>query len=405
MNSRLQLIDLSSDFRRSRDAFISLSKGFSAEDLNLQAADFTSPGKWHLAHTSWFYETFVLAEFYPDYQVFDAAYETLFNSYYNAVGQPYARPHRSLLSRPGLAEVIDYRHYIDRHILQLLKQKEHPQYDEIIARCRLGIQHEKQHQELFFTDLKFCFAFNPLLPKMFAESNEQCSILPKAACNSWLHFDAAVVELGVDASVEHFSFDNESPRHKQYIAAFSLANQLVTNQAYMDFIADGGYQRAELWLSDGWAKVQASNWQHPLYWQRDSASCAWQYYSLSGLQPLVPEAPVCHISAYEADAFATWSQARLPTEFEWEYAVQKAGDQISQLYDQRWQWTSSAYRPYPGFVIADGALGEYNGKFMCNQWVLRGGSCVTPENHTRPSYRNFFYPEDRWQFTGLRLAK
>lgn len=391
------------------------------DDYMLQAEPFTSPPKWHLAHTTWFFETFLLKPFLADFAPIDAHYEVLFNSYYNGVGEQFPRPQRGLLSRPTVQEVEAYRASVDASMSRLLADTHHPHRDEILARTRLGIEHECQHQELFFTDLKYSLAANPTYPAVFppryADTSNQYSPL------RWLPFDGGLAEVGFDG--EDFCFDNELPRHRVYLEPFSLADRLVTNGEYRAFINDGGYERPELWLADGWDSVQRHGWRAPHYWlERDGGALE---YTLFGLQPRNDANPVCHVSGYEAEAYARWAGARLPTEQEWELAAAAAplptggvaeahyhprppralngDDNLQQLYGHCWQWTRSAYTPYPGYRAAEGAIGEYNGKFMSGQWVLRGGSCVSRADHLRPSYRNFFYPGDRWQFSGIRLAR
>lgn len=385
------------------------------EDYGLQAAAFASPPKWHLAHTSWFFETFILKPFVAGYQVIDEHYEHLFNSYYNSVGQQYPRPQRGLLSRPTVKEVMDYRQAVTEAMLTLLSDQQHPELETIEQRCRLGIEHEQQHQELFFTDLKYSFAANPLFP---AYCSEPLSVTDsQSAPLTWQEFEGGLITIGVDSSelsVTRFAFDNESPAHQVFLQPYAIADRLITNQEYQAFIDDGGYERPELWLADGWAQVQEEGWQSPLHWYED------QEFTLHGLVHRIPHAPVCHVSGFEADAYARWAGVRLPTEQEWEHAAPEVAGQgvdsgvyhpmpgqsdNSSWYEQCWQWTASAYRPYPNFKADEGAIGEYNGKFMSNQWVLRGGSCVSNIHHLRSTYRNFFYPEDRWQFSGIRLAK
>jgi ergothioneine biosynthesis protein EgtB len=386
----------------------------SIEDHSLQAEAFTSPPKWHLAHTTWFFETFILVPFLNGYEPENPRYEMLFNSYYNGIGEQFPRPKRALLSRPSLEEIHHYRSTVEAAILQLLADDTHPAREDIHARVRLGIEHECQHQELFFTDIKYSLSINPLSPAFLAAAARTSSD-DSTAPLAWSVVDGGLVSIGHDAA--GFCFDNEQPRHQVYIEPFELARRLVTNGEYAQFIADGGYQRPELWLADGWNTLQRENWTAPLYWRGS------EEYTLEGLVSRSPKSPVTHISGYEAEAYARWAGARLPTEQEWEVAAsiaEPAGTHVvrvhpepadsaeqglQQLYDACWQWTRSAYVPYPGFSPAEGAIGEYNGKFMSNQWVLRGGSCVSSPGHLRPSYRNFFYPEDRWQFTGLRLAR
>jgi len=419
-------------FRSIRNQSVHACESLELEDYGLQAAAFSSPPKWHLAHTSWFFETFILKTYFPGYQVFHESYELLFNSYYNAIGEQYPRPKRGLLSRPTVKEVMAYRQHIDSAMIKLLTQVELGSSigETILQRTKLGLEHEKQHQELFYTDLKYSFSVNPLYPAYASgESFPKCQLVnePKQSSMQWIDYLGGLVEIGVDEHSDYFSFDNESPQHKVFIEPFSLANRLVTNCEFQAFIDDGGYQKPEYWLSDGWAAVQKNNWTQPLYWRNTNEGA--MEFTLYGLQIRQADQPVCHVSGYEADAYANWANERLPTEAEWEFAAKYHAvgnkdvaentlltfhpptsdpekDHVpTQLYDSCWQWTSSAYRPYPGFKVNEGAIGEYNGKFMCNQWILRGGSCVSSAKHLRPSYRNFFYPEDRWQFSGIRLAK
>ncbi|MCL1127260.1 ergothioneine biosynthesis protein EgtB [Shewanella surugensis] len=404
-------------FLDTRQHSILACEALTIEDANLQAATFTSPPKWHLAHTTWFFETFILKTFAPRYKPFHAAYEVLFNSYYQGVGEQYPRAHRGLLSRPHFDEVLTYREVINQVMVNLIEQITHPEHAIIIERCLLGIQHEKQHQELLLTDIKYSLSRNPLLPAVFEHSLcENNTPSPQ----HWIPFDAGLIEIGVNTGELGFAFDNESPKHHVYLTDFSLSNRLVTNGEFQAFIDDGGYQRPELWLADGWSAVQQNRWEQPLYWQIHEGRP--MHYTLFGLQERHDDQPLNHISGFEADAYANWAGARLPTEAEWEHAAKQQvkrqdinissidvhpphNARLLNLYGHCWQWTSSAYRPYPGFKTAKGTIGEYNGKFMCNQWVLKGGSTASPDNHLRASYRNFFYPEQRWQFSGIRLAK
>jgi len=395
------------------------------EDYGLQAMAETSPAKWHLAHTTWFFETFLLKPHLKNYTPLNKQYEYLFNSYYNGVGAQYPRSQRGLLSRPSVDDVYAYRHYVNDAMLELLSD-ESLCSDELINKVILGCHHEQQHQELFFTDLKYSWFQNPLYPVYTHQTENKYKKSNKT--NTWIDIHSDLYEIGFKTAsttslTEQFCFDNELPQHKYYVNGVSISKYLVTNAEYLMFMADDGYKRSELWLSDAWAELQRTQKKHaPLYWVEQEGQ--WFEYSLQGLQSLNLEQPVSHISAYEADAFARWKECRLPTEFEWEAFSQLTGNNQSgqfleselfhpdeELSDapvamgKLWQWTSSAYSPYPGFKTAAGAIGEYNGKFMCNQLVLRGGSCVTSQNHYRHSYRNFFYPSDQWQFTGLRLAK
>ncbi|RTL16480.1 MAG: ergothioneine biosynthesis protein EgtB [Burkholderiales bacterium] len=367
---------------------LALAAPLTDEDAQLQSMPDASPAKWHLAHTTWFFETLVLAPHLPGYRVFDARWPQLFNSYYESLGPRHARPQRGLLSRPSLAEVKAYRAHVDAALADLLPSAPPP----ALSRVELGCHHEQQHQELLLTDILHAFSCNPLLPA-YQPTRPTTVAAPEQA---WLRHVGGIVEVG--HAGPGFAFDNEGPRHAVLLTPFEVSNRLVTCGEYADFIASGGYREPLLWLSDGWATVQAQGWQRPLYWQPDGS-----VFGLHGVQPLDPNAPVMQLSFYEACAFAEWAGARLPTEFEWEAAASLQG--FEQASDQAWQWTRSGYAPYPGYRPAAGAVGEYNGKFMVGQQVLRGGSLATPPGHSRPSYRNFFPPAARWQFSGLRLAR
>jgi ergothioneine biosynthesis protein EgtB len=405
--------ELGERYRQVRRATEQLREPLSAEDCQVQSMDDASPVKWHLAHTSWFFETFVL-EKVVGYRPFHPEFRVLFNSYYYTVGQQHPRPRRGLLSRPTLDEVLAYRAHVDARMLALLEKRDDVDTDIV----ELGLQHEQQHQELILTDVKHMLSCNPLHP-----AYRDCPPAPptRAAPLRWRQFAEGIHWIGHDGC--GFCFDNEQPRHRAFVEAFELASRLVTNEEFLAFLDDGGYERPELWLSDGWNTVQARSWRAPLYWERRDA--AWQVMTPAGLRRLRADEPVCHVSFYEADAFARWSGARLPREAEWEVAAADAtmdgnfvesgwlhpvpapggGSGLSQLFGDVWEWTQSAYSPYPGYQPPAGALGEYNGKFMCNQLVLRGGSCATPRDHVRATYRNFFPPDARWQFSGIRLAR
>ena len=378
-----------------------------------------SPTKWHLAHTTWFFETFILKKFVAGYRPEVPQYAYLFNSYYNAAGDMHRRDLRGLISRPTVKEAQRYRSSIDSHIDDLLSNAAEKLLDEIEPILILGIHHEQQHQELLVTDIKHVFAQNPLYP-VFRE--QKIGIVPtQTTPMHFLDFEEKTVEVGHDG--RGFAYDNESPRHRALIPAFSMASRPVTNGEYIAFIEDNGYARAEFWLSLGWLTVNEQHWQSPLYWTKRDGR--WWNFTLSGFRPVDENEPVTHVSYFEADAFANWTGARLPTEFEWERAAAKidiegnfveseifhpcpapvSADDLHQMFGDVWEWTRSAYAPYPGYRAAPGALGEYNGKFMCNQYVLRGGSCATSQSHIRRTYRNFFQPEKRWQFTGIRLAR
>jgi ergothioneine biosynthesis protein EgtB len=378
--------------RATRSRSLALATPLSDEDAQLQSMPDASPAKWHLAHTTWFFETLVLAPHLPGYRLFDERWPRLFNSYYESLGPRHARPQRGLLSRPSLAEVKAYRRHVDAALADLLPQLKGSASAEAKALIELGCHHEQQHQELVLTDILHAFSCNPLLPAYDA------SMPLKAAApeQAWLQHAGGIVEIGHGG--EGFAFDNEGPRHATLLAPFEISNRLVTCGEYADFIEAGGYREPLLWLSDGWATVQAQGWQRPAYWLEDG-----RVFGLHGVQAMDPDAPVMQLSFYEACAYAEWAGARLPTEFEWEAACHLPG--FANAFDQAWQWTRSSYAPYPGFKPAAGAVGEYNGKFMVGQQVLRGGSLATPPGHARPSYRNFFPPAARWQFSGLRLAR
>ena len=369
-----------------------LAAALTDEDQCVQSMPDASPAKWHRAHTTWFFEEFVLRPHLADYVPFDPAFRFLFNSYYETVGERHPRPARGLITRPGAREVGAYRRHVDEAASRLLAVQE-PAVAELVE---LGLQHEQQHQELLVTDMMHAFAQSPLVPAVLPEWRE-----PDAAAEPTRFVDlpGGVVAIGHDG--QGFAFDNETPRHDALLRPYRLANRLVRNAEWLGFIADGGYRTPTLWMSDGWAAVQAGGWQAPFYW-REGDDC-WRQVGPGGLAPLDPEAPVRHVSWYEADAFARWAGARLPTEAEFEAALEHPG--LHETTSHVWQWTGSAYLPYPGFRPVEGAIGEYNGKFMINQMVLRGGSLATPPSHARPSYRNFFPPGARWQFSGLRLCQ
>ena len=377
---------------------LALAEPLSDEDCCAQSMPDASPIKWHLAHTTWFFETFILEGMELGFQPFHPAFRVLFNSYYNGVGEKHPRPQRGLLTRPSMSEVRAYRADVDARIERLLAgELSAEQSAKLATLITLGMQHEQQHQELMLTDVKHLLAQNMMLP---AYLNTPQPALADAGALKWLNFDGGLVEIGHDG--EGFSFDNELPRHKQYVEPFALASRLVTNGEYLDFINAGGYFNAALWLAEGWDWVRSQGLKAPLYWRQDEKG-EWQEFTLHGAQPLDLNRPLTHISMFEADAYAHWAGARLPTEAEWETAAANAD--LKQMHGQCWQWTSSSYAPYPGFQIAEGAIGEYNGKFMSGQMSLRGSACVTPPGHSRPTYRNFSPPSARWPFTGLRLAQ
>jgi len=408
-------------FHQVRDFTTALCVNLEPEDLVVQSMPDVSPTKWHLAHTTWFFETFILKKFASGYHAQVPQYAYLFNSYYNAVGNMHRRDLRGLISRPTVEETQRYRSSIDTCIDNLVSNADEKLLDDIEPILILGIHHEQQHQELVLTDIKHVFAQNPLCPVFRHREARVAS--PKLVPITFLDFEEITVEIGHDG--QGFAYDNEGPRHRVLVPAFSLASRPVTNGEYIAFINDDGYARPEFWLSLGWMTVSEQRWQAPLYWtKRDGA---WWNFTLSGLRPVNESEPVTHVSYFEADAYANWTGARLATEFEWERAavgrdiegnfvegqvfhplpapVSKEGGRLQQMFGDVWEWTRSAYSPYPGYRATAGALGEYNGKFMCNQYMLRGGSCATSLSHIRRTYRNFFQPEKRWQFTGIRLAR
>lgn len=438
-------------FKTVRSATLALCRPLSPEDMMVQSCPEASPVKWHLAHTSWFFETFVLSEFLAGYAPFHPDFRWLFNSYYNALGEMPEKKLRSSFSRPPVDLILAYRTHVDTAIERLLQC---PAEDEAARRIGLGIEHEQQHQELIATDIKHALFTNPLHPAYLesAASTPATTIAPPL---DWVDFSPELTEIGFTpdpSTTDAFAFDNETPRHPVYVAPFRLATRLVTCAEYLAFIDQNGYQRPELWLSEGWTTVRSEGWQAPLYWQRDSETkSGWSIYTLHGLIPLedLSETPVCHLSFFEADAYARWAGHRLPTEFEWEYAASQLQmprnnsttqpqlptvlaltpfnaqsayanlletghlhpvvashlPGLQQIFGDTWEWTASPYTGYPGYAPLPGALGEYNGKFMSSQMVLRGGSCVTPATHIRATYRNFFAPATRWQFSGVRLAR
>jgi len=401
--------DVAQRYGAVRAATTQLSAPLAPEDMAVQPMPDASPTKWHLAHTTWFFETFVLKPAARNYRPFHPQFEYLFNSYYNALGPQWYRPHRGLLTRPTVAEILDYRAHVDAAMSRLLDEGAFP-----APVVELGLHHEQQHQELMLTDVKYLLSQNPLRPVYREDTRApKASAAPAAG---WIEGTPGIQPIGYDGP--GFAFDNEYPRHDELLRPFRIANRLETNAEYLAFIADGGYRRPELWLSDGWTAVRERGWEAPLYWAEHEGG--WWSYTLTGFRPLDPAEPVCHVSYYEADAYARWRGARLATEAEWEVTASgrpvsgnfvesrrfhpAPGDGGTQLFGDVWEWTGSPYLAYPGYRPVAGALGEYNAKFMCNQFVLRGGSCATPASHIRSTYRNFFPPDARWQFSGIRLT-
>jgi ergothioneine biosynthesis protein EgtB len=409
-------------FAEVRQASLALAAPLSPEDCQVQSMPDASPAKWHLAHITWFFETFILERFEPAFKPFDASFRVLFNSYYQGVGEMHPRAQRGLITRPTLSDVLRYRADVDARVLRLLaSHADDPALSELVT---LGLHHEQQHQELLLTDIKHALSVDPL-HKPYAKRWPMTTVRTQPL--RWLGFEGGLIEHGFDAALDGaFSFDNEGPRHRSYTAPFELASRPATYGEYLAFIDDGGYRRPELWLSMGWEWVRSRQLGAPLYWY--AIDGVWLNHTLQGQVEIDPRTPACHLSYFEADAFARWAGARLPTEVEWELAARSlrapqhpnfAGrgayhplpaddawsDEPLQMFGDVWEWTQSAYSPYPGYRALPGAVGEYNGKFMCNQFVLRGGSCATPAGHVRASYRNFFPPDAQWQFSGVRLAK
>ena len=413
--------DLHRRLMATRDLSKKLAAPLTPEDQTVQAMDDASPTKWHLAHTTWFFETFLLEPHMPGYKIFDDSFCYCFNSYYETVGERHPRPKRGLLTRPTSDEVAHYRAHVDDALQSFLSEQNSKLDDEITSIIELGINHEQQHQELLLTDILALFAKSPLKPAYRASATTTQTSRTVTKPN-WFDFDGGVFDIGHNG--KGFHYDNEGPQHQVLLQPYKLADTLVTNADWLEFIADGGYNKPTLWLSDGWAEVNKQHWQAPGYWQQKDS--AWHQMTLQGLLPVDPSAPVSHVSYFEADAFARWASCRLPKESEWEVAAQSVeprGNTLGssalrplppkdtsnthprQMFGDVWEWTQSPYAPYPGYSTVEGAIGEYNGKFMCNQFVLKGASCATPDDHSRITYRNFFYPHQRWQFVGLRLAK
>ncbi|HLH85748.1 MAG TPA: ergothioneine biosynthesis protein EgtB [Thermoplasmataceae archaeon] len=414
-----EVSDLIALFLDTRKKTLELCRPLKRDDYMVQATPDTSPPKWHLGHTTWFFETFILEPFAKGYQRYDSNFAYLFNSYYETVGRFLPKPMRSTISRPSLENVLEYRESVNSSVIELLESINGKILDEVKSRAMLGINHEQQHQELLLMDVKMNYSVSPYNP---AYTSGPHSSLKEAVELEWIKFDESVERIGYGDS--GFCFDNEMPQHSEIVPAFRIANRAVTNGEYIDFILDGGYERPELWLSDGWSERIRNRWEAPLYWEREGEY--FYYFTLSGRREVNPGEPVVHVSYYEADAYARWARCRLPTEAQWEHAMKnsKLEHQGNFLESNEfhpyvqdgsksaisgpggvWEWTSSSYSPYPGYRPLSGSLGEYNGKFMANQVVLRGSSCVTPEGHSRSTYRNFYHYNDRWQFSGIRLIR
>lgn len=412
----MTLHQLIHEYQNIRKTTEELCQPLEIEDYVVQSVEDVSPPKWHLAHTSWFFETFILIPYVKKFKVFDPDFQYIFNSYYQCLGDPYPRKQRGVLSRPTVKTIYAYRKYVDEQLLNLLQSNNENKLSLLV---KLGLHHEQQHQELLLMDIKHNFSLNP--NNLIYASPDKAEKPPKKIKLDFLPASGGTIKVGHVG--DGFCFDNELPLHIQFLNPFLIANRLVTNEEYLAFIEAGAYKKPNWWLADGWNEIQKNQWQSPLYWKKISNQ--WYEFTLTGLKKLILTEPVAHVSYYEAEAYARWCNARLPTEMEWENFVSShivlpdnanllesktyhpsfASNENAQFYGDLWEWTASSYSPYPGFKSLDGALGEYNGKFMSNQFVLRGGSCATPQSHIRASYRNFFQPEKRWQFSGIRLAK
>jgi ergothioneine biosynthesis protein EgtB len=415
---RNELEGLWNEYKQVRGFTESLCSYLEPEDYVVQSMPDASPTKWHLAHTSWFFETFILKKYLASYESRFPQYDFLFNSYYNSIGDRHCRAKRGVVTRPTVKQTYEYRYYVNSKMSTVFDNIAPEDIPELTALVLLGLNHEQQHQELLLTDIKHVFSENPLLPVFRERAEQQCT---RTALLEWIEFAGGLVDIGTSGA--RFMFDNEGPVHKVWLEPFALASRPATNEEYLEFMADGGYKKPELWLSDGWAAVNRCSWEAPMYWEKQDG--VWWQMTLSGFRPVEPDEPVTHISYYEADAFAQWSGGRLPTEEEWETAAgtqpvegnfsesgkfhptpaPRSQNKLQQMFGDVWEWTRSSYSRYPGYVQPPGALGEYNGKFTCNQFVLRGGSCATPASHIRAGYRNFFPPDIRWQFNGVRVAR
>jgi ergothioneine biosynthesis protein EgtB len=413
-NARSRQDRIAGQLQATRSLSLEIAAPLSAEDQVVQAHEDTSPAKWHLAHTTWFFEELILKWFLPGYRIFDERFAYCFNSYYESLGARHPRPKRGLLTRPSAMEVQAFRAHADENLQALLAS---PLPGDALDLIEIGINHEQQHQELMLTDILALFAANPLRPAYAAAPATTPSRTSAPASGNWREFSGGIYDIGHRG--DGFAYDNEGPSHQVLLRDFRLFSREVTNGEWISFIEAGGYEDPAFWLADGWAAVQREQWQAPGYWEHSDG--AWRQMTLIGLRPVEPDRPVTHISYFEADAFARWAGHRLPAEFEWEVASKNepgpkgfdllrllaepaSPEGTSPLFGNLWEWTQSAYLPYPGYKPVPGPLGEYNGKFMCNQFVLKGGSFATPDGHVRPTYRNFFYPHQRWQFMGLRLA-
>jgi len=421
-NEPLSRESLAELYKAVREFSHTLAEPLEIEDYVVQSMPDVSPTKWHLAHTSWFFETFVLSKALPDYKPPNPQYAYLFNSYYVLAGERHLRPKRGLISRPTVEETYSYRNHVDEGLLQFMENAGDKEWRDLASVIEIGIHHEQQHQELILTDIKHVLSENPLHPEYINKKKNGRTANTTQELR-WVAFEGGIFNIGHQG--DGFGYDNEYPNHKVYLNPFKLGSRLITNAEYMEFIEDGGYETPEIWLSEGWSSVETNGWIAPLYWQKQNGQ--WTEFTLSGLRKVAPDEPVTHVSYFEANAYARWAGSRLPTESEWEAAASNLekdgnfvenlnfhplsldkssnGNPLKQMFGDVWEWTQSSYSAYPGYKTPPGALGEYNGKFMCNQMVLRGGSCATSKSHIRKTYRNFFPADARWQFMGIRLAK